>query len=141
MKILMRKDLTSLRPADRMAEEALAKVKAGEIVSVDFARPRNLAMHRWWWQLVSIVADNMPGNLSPEIVCEVIKIRVGHVSVVRTAKGEVFIPKSISFAAMKQDEFTAFVDRAVRVIVQDILPGVDSDALTNEVEMMLAGAR
>ena len=141
MKILMRKDLTSLRPADRMAEEALAKVKTGEVVSVEFARPRNLTFIRWWWQLMTIVADNMDGDFSPELICEVIKIRAGHVSVVKTAKGEVFVPKSISFAAMDESAFKAFVDRAIKVIVQDILPGVDKDTLSNEVDHMLAGGR
>lgn len=138
---LFRKDLASLRPADRAATETLARIKAGEMVAVEIRRPRNLKHHRWWWKLMELVADNMPGAITPELVCEVIKVRVGHVSVVRTRQGEVFIPRSISFAKMDEAQFSEFTDRAIRVIVTDILPGLSDTALRAEVEAMLSGSK
>lgn len=138
-KVMMRKDLAGLRPLDQMAADKLAKLKVGDVVAVDFAKPRNVKFHRWYWALMTIVANNMPGEIDPETVSDVIKIRAGHVQVVRTARGEVFLPRSISFAKMDETAFREFVDRAIRVIVTDILPGVKSDDLRAEVENMLSG--
>ncbi len=140
-KIFMRKSLNSLLPVDRMAEEALSKLKVGDVVQVEFAKPRNIKFHRWWWALMTIVSDNMDGDFSPEVVCEVIKIRVGHVTVVKTKKGECFIPQSISFANMDQKGFEVFVEKAIHVIVCDILPGVNSSELKVEVEHMIGVAK
>ena len=140
-KIFMKKSLNSLLPMDRMADEALSKLKVNDVVQVEFAKPRNIKFHRWWWALMTIVADNMDGDFSPEVVCEVIKVRVGHVTVVRTKKGECFIPQSISFAKMDETQFREFVDKAIKVIVSEIIPGVNSDGLRAEVENILGGSR
>ena len=136
-KVFLTKMGVSLYASDPMAEEAIAKIKIGEVIAVEFTRPRNVRFHRWWWGLMSIVATNMPGDYAPEVVCEVIKIRIGHVDVVKTRQGEAFIPRSISFAKLDESGFKEFVDRAIRVIVDDILPGVDSDVLRREVDQML----
>ena len=96
-KVFLTKMGVALYASDPMAEEAIAKIKIGEVIAVEFTRPRNVRFHRWWWGLMSIVATNMPGDYAPEVVCEVIKIRIGHVDVVKTRQGEAFIPRSISF--------------------------------------------
>lgn len=139
MKLVFRKDVNSLRPADRMAQDALAKIKAGDMVTVEVRKPRCLSHHRLYWALMQLVADNMDGDFSPEVVSDVIKVRTGHVTVVRTKKGEVFVPKSISFSSMDQVAFRDFFDRALKVVVTDIIPGLDSDTLRHEVEAIIAG--
>lgn len=134
---LFRKTLSGLTPANTIAEDRLRKLRLGAVIQADIKQPRNVGHHRMYWALCGLVAENMPGDYDAEIVSEIIKIRTGHVTVARTRKGEVFIPKSISFAAMDQTAFKEFFDRAVRVVVTDILPGVDSDALRAEVINMI----
>lgn len=134
---VFKKDLRALRPADPQAEEIMRNLKMGAEVMVEVRQSRNLGMHKLYWALVNLVAENMDGDFKPEVVSDVIKVRAGHVTVVRTAKGEVFIPKSISFAKCDQAEFKAFFDRAIQVVTSDILPGLDSETLRREVYEMI----
>lgn len=140
MKGVFRRDLSGLKPLDQAARDLMAKYKLGDMVTADVVKPRCLGHHRLYWSLCQMVAENMDGDYSAEVVSDVIKLRAGHVTVVRTQKGEVFLPKSISFAAMDQIAFNQFFDRAIKVVVADILPGVSSDALRAEVESMLSGS-
>ena len=135
------KTLGGLRPGNQDAAEILSRYKVGDMVTAEVKKPRCLSHHRLYWELCRIVAANMNGDFSAEIVSDVIKIRAGYCTVVRTKKGEVFAPKSISFAAMDQIEFRSFFDRALAVVVNDILPGVDSAALEAEVQSILEGKK
>lgn len=137
MKGVFKKDLRSLRPMDQQAEDILRKLKPDDMVTVEVRKPRCLGHHRLYWTLMQMVADNMDGHYSAEVVSDVVKVRAGHVTPVRTARGEVFIPKSISFAAMDQHAFNEFFDRALAVVTTDILPGVDSETLRQEVMSMI----
>jgi hypothetical protein len=136
--LFFRRDLASLRAACPAAEEAMRKVGMGQIVEVEIKRPRNLLHHRKWWALLQIVADNMTG-VTAEQLNQVIKIRTGHVDVIKTKKGIIELPKSISFAAMDQTAFEAFFDKAVAFICSEIIPNLGRDELLAEVESILAG--
>jgi hypothetical protein len=46
---------------------------------------------------------------------------------------EIIKPRSISFAAMSDDEFRAFVDRCIKIICEDMVPGLDDAVLRDEV--------
>lgn len=139
MTALFRKELSGLRPVNSIASDKMAKLKLGDVVAIDVRKPRCLGHHRMYWALMQIVADNMEGDYSAEVVSDVIKLRTGHVTVVRTKRGEVFLPKSISFASMDQIAFNEFFDRAIKVVVADIIPGINSDALRQEVEQIIGG--
>lgn len=139
MTALFRKELSGLRPVNSIASDKLAKLKLGDVVAVDVRKPRCLGHHRLYWALCQVVSDNMDGDYSAEVVSDVIKLRTGHVTVVKTRKGEVFLPKSISFAALDQVAFNEFFDRAIKVVVADIIPGINSDALRQEVESIIGG--
>ena len=138
---LFRKTLSGLSPHNQAAHDLLAKHRIDELLTMDVMKPRNLGMHRLYWALCQKVSENMDGDFNAEVVSDVLKIRTGHVTVVKTTKGECFIPKSISFAAMDQIKFNEFFDRAIRVVCTDVLPGVNSDDLRAEVEAMLTQGR
>lgn len=139
MTALFRKELSGLRPVNSIAADKLAKLKLGDVVAVDVRKLRCLGHHRLYWALCQVVAENMDGDYSAEVVSDVIKLRAGHVTAVRTRTGEVFLPKSISFSAMDQLSFNEFFDRAIKVVVADIIPGVNSDTLRAEVESIIGG--
>jgi hypothetical protein len=135
--VFFRKDLRVLRPEGEAAESIMSKIKLGDIVTVEVRKPRCLSHHRLYWALCQIVAANMEGDYDAEVVSDVIKVRAGHVTPVKTARGELFLPKSISFSNMDQVAFRDFFDRALRVVVTDIIPGLNSDVLRAEVEAIV----
>lgn len=136
--LLFRKDLGSLRPGNAQAEEWLTRQPLGVLIQVEAKKRRNVAFNAKFWAMLTIIADNVEG-LTPELLCEVVKLRTGHVDVVKTKRGVVEIPRSISFAAMSENDFSAFYDRAVAFILSDILPGLNKDELNAEVLRVMEG--
>ncbi len=136
-KLVLRKHLGSLRPADEQSEEWLRKIANGECIMVEARKPRNIQHHRKLFALLKLVCDNMDENITPELLLGLIKLRTGYSEIIRTRKGEVLIPKSIAFESLDQQGFETFYNAAVHFIIQDILP-VNRDELENEVLSMVA---
>ena len=122
--------------ADGPSDEALRKLRFDKVLRVEVVQPRNVKHHRLYWALCHLVAENMDG-VTAETVSDVLKIRTGHANVVRTIKGEVASPKSISFAAMDQTAFDAFFQDALRVVCDEVIPGLDSADLEREVKELI----
>lgn len=135
---VFRKHLRGLVPMNEQAEDALRKIKQDQDVFVKFRRPRNIFHHRKLFALLNLVCNNLDAPVTPEQLLTVIKIRTGHVDVIKTTKGVIEIPKSISFAAMDQTAFEQFWDKAVDFIVVNVLPGVNRQELETEVLEMVA---
>lgn len=129
----------ALKPADPTAEAVLDKIKLGQLVAVDVRRPRNLAHHRKYWALLQVVVDNLDQPLTVDALHDLVKLRTGHVTPVRTKRGIVEIPGSISFAAMDQTAFENFYDRAVAFLAAEVIPGVGKETLAAEVNAILDG--
>lgn len=135
---VFRKHLSHLIPADADAENLMRPIKHGEDVMVEVKRPRNLRHHRLFWGLMGLIWQNQEYYRSPEHVCAAFKIAVGHIDVIKTKRGEVAIPKSISFAKMDQVEFNHFFERALEFAVSEVIPGLGKEDLRTEVQMMVS---
>lgn len=138
-KFIAQKHLGSLRPADDAGHEALRKLGNGELVSVVVKKSRNIKHHRMFWALMTIVHDNMDGERYPTVedLTAAVKIASGLRTRIELPNGEVgFIPGSIAFHKMDQTAFSEFYNRVCDLICKHFLPGVDSDALREEVEIM-----
>jgi hypothetical protein len=120
---------------NRHSQEELDALEIGRVYRVKISKPRNIKHHNLYWALCGAVAEQL--DKPSKLICELIKIRVGHVDVINTVHGVVEIPKSIAFAKMDQAAFRDFFDRAIEVVCSDILPGVDSDDLRARVNEML----
>ena len=128
-------DQGTLRPVDAAGAEVLQGVKVGALVFVDVTRPRNPSHHRLYWALCAHIAEAI--DATPENVSDVIKLRTGHCTIVETKQGQVTLPRSNSFAKMDQAEFSAFFERAVRVVCEGFLSHQAPTNLTREIEQMI----
>jgi hypothetical protein len=135
---VFRKELGCLKPADEEAEKVLRGIKMGECVTVSVKRPRNLQMHRLFWKLMSVVYENQDHYRSTDEVCTAFKFACGHVDTLRTKRGDVLVPRSISFAKMDQVDFAEFFRRAVEFCVTEVIPGMNSETLEREVMELVA---
>ena len=137
MRGLFFRQMGALRPADEAAEAILSKCRESELVAVEVKRGRNLAHHRKFWKLMSLVYENQTHYKSPEEVCAAFKVAVGHCDYVQTSRGLVGIPRSISFQKMDQTVFDGFYQQAVDYLCTEVIPGMDSETLEREVEELL----
>ena len=105
-------------PKSNAAREFHAKTKLGQIVEMKARRPRNTQHHRKLFALLSLVAENNEQFSGPEDVLIAVKAATGHGRWLKLegATREVFMPDSIDFASMSQDEFEPFYDAAVAAV-------------------------
>lgn len=96
---------------------------------------RSQRQNRMYWALIDLVLNNQDFFQSKEHLSHYIKLKTGHVDLLKY-KGEVIeVPKSISFSSTKQEEFNSFIDKAIDFIISDegLWPGLDKDTVLNEV--------
>lgn len=139
MLVMLTKAPGCLKAADEATARVLAGIKMGDTVAVEIKRPRNLRMHRLFWSLMQLVAENQEHYANAEEVAAAFKVATGHCDYVQTPRGLVGIPKSISFAKMDQDAFRAFFDRALDYMVEHVIPGLDRKNLEREVHERIGG--
>ena len=125
-----------LTPATDEAEGWARKIKPGDIIEVDVKRPRSQRHHRLFFAMLKIVSDNLD-NCSVDNLLDIIKIGIGHTKIVKMPDGRLYaIPMSISFSSLDQDAFAEIFTKAGDYVIQEILPGIDRDALTYEIYEM-----
>ncbi len=120
-----------LVPYCRDAEDWLRKTSLDQGVLIDPRRPRNIRHHRKFFALVKLAVDNWPVDITINALVGLIKIRTGHADPVKGADSVIhWIPRSINFESMDQDEFEPFYEKAVQLIALAL--GVDAETLDNE---------
>lgn len=131
---LYRRTLVGFEPASDMATRFWRDTKPGQLVKLEGSRPRNAARHRFYWKMLSIAAENMPKFETAERLHIAVKqaLRLGEFIPIRGGREQVFIPASTSFAAMKEAEFTKFLEDADALL---------SEALGVPVGSLMAEAR
>jgi len=119
-------------------EDLLSELPEGKDLTVTITRQRSQRQHRFFWALITKVAENHETYRRPEQLLLWIKIRLGYVEEVKFHNDEVWwTAKSISFNAMDQGEFLTFFNAALDVICVEVIPNLDKKTLVFEVEQML----
>lgn len=136
--IIMRRRGDKLEPVTEVDRELLLVIPDGADLTVRVSRSRSPRQHRLFWALLQLVVDNHEYYKRPEQLVEWIKVRLGYVDETKWHDGRVwFKTKSISFAAMGQDQFKQFFTMAVDLIVNEVIEGMDRDALLAEVSAIM----
>lgn len=129
--VIMRRGLRGLEPDNDLSRQAMSKLKLGGAVRVEIKRPRNLAWHRRYWALISLIADNTERYV-PEDIHALLKLRCGCRRLIVDSQGPQWVPDSISFNRMSHEEWVTFWNRVVDYVCAELLPGVSKDTLARE---------
>ena len=89
--------------------------------------------HRKFFALLNVVFENQEKYESVEQLLTIFKIGTGHYETMVMKDGVAYIPKSIAFQKMDQDEFSVFWDKCIKLIVTRILPGITKEDLEREI--------
>jgi hypothetical protein len=121
---------------DELSMEALGKIPEGKQVKCAVTVPRSLAQHRMLFALLHTVHR---AQIEPiafptvESLLDALKIATGHVREVKDLLGNIhYVPKSIDFSSMPSDEFRQWLDQAINVILEKILPWIAKTDLEDE---------
>lgn len=137
--LLFRRQLGSLRPANKAAEEAVAALSDGPIRVRITKTTGNVRRNALWWACLAIAApilsDKIEGDpLSPEMLHKILKHRAGLVRIVKLPSGDEIIDyDSTSFASMSEPERAKFIDWGLTAVSKWI--GCSVEVLLREGEM------
>lgn len=131
----LKRTLSGLIAADEVASEAMRAIRIGDEIDCEVKKGRVHRNLRRWWGLCTLVYENSEQFGSPEQVHDFLKIKSGHCDqIVCKSTGEVyFIARSIAFGRMDEIRFQQVWKRAVRVVCEDIIPGLESEAVETEI--------
>jgi hypothetical protein len=123
----------ALVPDDDASAELIRKIPLGEPIAVRVIRSRSLPQHRLFFSILSHVAEATEWGTAERLLVA-LKIRLGRYDLCKLPSGKaVPVPQSISFDALSQDAFQEFMDKALIVICDEILPHMSTDDLIREV--------
>lgn len=106
-----------LVPADLAAQELLQSVEDGKNVLLDFKSPRSPNNHAHFFAILHKALDHLEGYPDEDTLLDSIKLACGHCRQVMLVDGTmVFVPKTIRFAAMPEEQFKRFKERAMFVL-------------------------
>ena len=132
----VRRHGNGLYAADAASSDLLGKLPEGRSLKASVTVPRDLGNHRHFFLLLDAVWRNLPEGveMTRETLRAVLTVEAGHYEEFEGANGRLYrVPKSIAFSRMSEPEFKEFKDAVIRYVVTKLIPGLDSEALENEV--------
>lgn len=144
-RLLFRKHMGKLVPAEDAAEEWLSRQPAGKDMWLPRPkRARNSQWHRKYMKLLSIVYENLPEPVAEHYPTfdrfrKSLMVGIGRYDTWQTRRGETLLePHSLAFDKMDQDEFERVWADSVKAITEHFLPSVGKAELEAEVEELVA---
>lgn len=148
MEVWLIRTATGCAAADEDAQKALNKHAIGSTFPADIPvrHTRSLAWHKKYWQLMTMLGDNLeqvevePGLFLPiknkDDAHLAMKYATGLYDSYALPGSVVRIVKSTAFDEMTADEWAVYWKRAIDAVHQTFLPGIDIVALENEIAML-----
>lgn len=140
VELLVRVENLRLIPATVGDQELIAGLKEGKEFSskLTSASKRSILQNRFYWKLLGIVIENQEFYRGAEQLHFWLKIKLGYVEQIEFHNNQMVTRvASTSFERMEDFEFKTYLDAAIVVICEEIIPGMNSRDLVNEVERML----
>lgn len=99
------------------------------------ANKRSVLQNRFYWRLLGLVIDNQDHYRKAEQLHFWLKIKLGYVEQVEFHDNRMVTRvASTSFERMDSEDFKRYLDAAITVICEEIIPGMESARLVHEVE-------
>jgi hypothetical protein len=138
LEIMMTKHGNVLMPYSAIAIDEFDQISDGTTVKARITQPRNIRHHNMFFALLQAVFEVQDYFTTLDELRAEITIALGYFVTHRRLDGSTYPhPKSIAFSKMDQMEFSAFFDRAVTFIVNNILPRISCRTTRDDLEARL----
>jgi hypothetical protein len=138
--LLLVREGQKLAAADPISLEALETIRLKETVTATIRRSRNPGHHRKLFALLQVIFPHQSQFATTQDLLNALKVATGYFDTGITIDGIPFMtPKSIAFASMAQTQFEEWYDRVVEIILAKIVPNINRDELTEQVNEILEG--
>jgi hypothetical protein len=129
---IYRRTLEGFVPANGVAQEFFAKAKLGELVTLKGVKTRGLKFHRLYFAILRLISENSDPHITEEQALYLAKVGAGCGQWMNTGRKELFVPGSISFAAMDGAAFDEFVKASIPPLVSRFMAGTAPEAVIRE---------
>ncbi|MCA1458038.1 hypothetical protein I6F35_33435 [Bradyrhizobium sp. BRP22] len=138
--LLIRVQGTHLVPGTAGDQELIDGLPQGKefVAKLTSASKRSILQNRFYWKLLGVVVENQEFYRAAEQLHFWLKIKLGYVEHIEFHDNRMVTRvASTSFERMDSDDFKRYLDAAITVICEEIIPGMESAGLVHEVEHML----
>lgn len=130
---LFRLTMDGFIPFNTEAQEFTSACKMGDIVELKPTKVRKGRYHRLFFAMLKLISDNSEPHITPQAALYFAKLATGTGEVIKDSRGNShFVPGSISFAQMGQEDFEAFVKQAIPPLVGRFMAGSAPDIVIKE---------
>jgi hypothetical protein len=128
-----------LQPLTPLDSELIRAHPAGKPLKLQITQARRSGRQmRLYRAFLTLVADNLEGDVTPDALHEWMKLRLGLVEAVPLRSGRVdLVPKSVAFDKMEHGEFTAFFAGVKRLVLEQLIPRANCEAFEREALAMI----
>lgn len=128
-----------LMPQAPIDGDRIRELPAGKPLKLAVTQPRRSSpQNRLYWSLLGVVCANLDQDVEPEALHTWLKIKMGVTTPLILRTGEVVdVPGSIAFDKMDHGPFTTYFDKVKALIVEHLIPNLNSAALEAEARAML----
>jgi hypothetical protein len=131
--------LDGFRALNDEAQAFTARCKLGQVVELRPVRVRNAKYHRLFFAILKLISENSNPHITPETALYLAKVGAGCGEWISTPGGkDLFVPGSISFASMTQDDFEAFVRAAIPPLCLRFVNGTAPETVVAEAMALAA---
>lgn len=122
-----------LIPCSDKSIAKVAQMKSGDIVLLDYKPKRNYQFHKKGFALLNLIFENQDKFDTLEALRTEMKLKAGHYEIHVTLKGKpIYIPKSMSFADMDEEEFTEIYSKFIDIALKHFV-SMDKQELENAI--------
>jgi len=108
-----------LMPSSEKSIQKFNKVKVSETILIDYKEKRNIKFHKKGFALLNLVFSNQDQYKNLEDLRIEFKLKAGLYELHVTTKGKpMYIPKSMSFSEMDENEFEELYSKFIDIALQ-----------------------
>jgi len=106
-------------PIDDKSVSVAKKIKIGSEIFTEYKPKRNYKNHKRFFSMLQGIVHNSEHYKNIDNLLSMLKLKVGYFDIVVSHKGEqLYIPKSIDFSTMPEDEFQSFFSDCIDVLLE-----------------------
>jgi|LGOV01.1.fsa_nt_gb hypothetical protein len=120
-----------LIPTDEFSVKIFNSLDIGQEISFEYKenKQRNYRNHKRFFSMLQGVVHNSSEYKTVDNLLSMLKLKVGYFEIVVSHKGEqLYIPKSINFATMKEDDFQSFFSDCIDILLE-FMPEEDVNSI------------
>ena len=140
---LIKKSDGSFLPAYESDHEAMKGVKVGDPIEVSWSRPRSYGNHKRFFAMLNCTVQNMPETIpdrftNVNFLRDELLMACGYCDIHVSLSGkESFMPKSMSFKSMNENEFKELYTAVSNYILKYFLKGLDEKTFEENVNLFM----